>query len=230
MAEYSSTELMAVVAARTLEDGKSVFVGTGLPMIAAVFAQRTHAPRLLIVFEAGGIGPRVPVLPVSVAESKTFYQGVAASSHARGDVALPGRLPGLRVPGGGGHRPLRQHQHHRHRRLRPPQGPPARIGRGQRRGLVLLADHRDHAPGAPPLRREGRLPHHPRLPHRAGGPGGRRPPRRHRPLPGHHPAGGLRVRGGDQAHAVARPPPRGDGGAGAGRERVRDPARRPRSR
>jgi glutaconate CoA-transferase, subunit B len=45
-----------------------------------VFAQRTHAPNLLIVFEAGGIGPRVPVLPVSVAESKTFYQGVAASS------------------------------------------------------------------------------------------------------------------------------------------------------
>jgi acyl CoA:acetate/3-ketoacid CoA transferase beta subunit len=80
MADYSSTELMAVVAARTLEDGRSVFVGTGLPMIAAVFAQRTHAPRLLIVFEAGGIGPRVPVLPVSVAESKTFYQGVAASS------------------------------------------------------------------------------------------------------------------------------------------------------
>ncbi len=80
MAEYSSTELMAVVAARALEDGKSVFVGTGLPMIAAVFAQRTHAPRLLIVFEAGGIGPRVPVLPVSVAESKTFHQAVAASS------------------------------------------------------------------------------------------------------------------------------------------------------
>ena len=80
MAGYSSTELMAVVAARTLEDGRSVSVGTGLPMIAAVFAQRTHAPNLLIVFEAGGIGPRVPVLPVSVAESKTFYQGVAASS------------------------------------------------------------------------------------------------------------------------------------------------------
>ena len=80
MADYSSTELMAVVAARTLEDGKSVFVGTGLPMIAAMLAQRTHAPNLLIVFEAGGIGPQVPTLPISVGDSRTFHRAVAASS------------------------------------------------------------------------------------------------------------------------------------------------------
>jgi len=78
--DYSPTEMMAVIAARTLEDGKSVFVGTGLPMIAAMLAQRTHAPNLLIVFEAGGIGPRVPTLPISVGDSRTFYHAVAASS------------------------------------------------------------------------------------------------------------------------------------------------------
>lgn len=78
--DYSPTEMMAVVAARTLEDGRSVFVGTGLPMIAAMLAQRTHAPKLLIVFEAGGIGPRVPTLPISVGDSRTFHQAVAASS------------------------------------------------------------------------------------------------------------------------------------------------------
>jgi glutaconate CoA-transferase subunit B len=78
--DYSPTEMMAVIAARTLEDGKSVFVGTGLPMIAAMLAQRTHAPNLLIVFEAGGIGPRVPTLPISVGDSRTFYRAVAASS------------------------------------------------------------------------------------------------------------------------------------------------------
>jgi glutaconate CoA-transferase subunit B len=78
--DYSPTEMMAVVAARTLEDGKSVFVGTGLPMIAAMLAQRTHAPNLLIVFEAGGIGPRVPTLPISVGDSRTFFRAVAASS------------------------------------------------------------------------------------------------------------------------------------------------------
>jgi len=77
---YNPTELLATVAAGLLEDNKSVFVGTGLPMIAAMLAQRTHAPNLLIVFEAGGIGPQVPVLPISVGDSRTFYHAVAASS------------------------------------------------------------------------------------------------------------------------------------------------------
>jgi glutaconate CoA-transferase subunit B len=79
-ANYTPTELLATVASKLLVDGKSVFVGTGLPMIAAMLAQRTHAPGLLIIFEAGGIGPRVPVLPISVGESRTFYQAAAASS------------------------------------------------------------------------------------------------------------------------------------------------------
>ena len=77
---YSATELLACVAARLLEDRKSVFVGTGLPMIAAMLAQRTHAPGLLIIFEAGGIGPQIPVLPNSVGDSRTFHRAVAASS------------------------------------------------------------------------------------------------------------------------------------------------------
>lgn len=77
---YLPIELMAVAAARALDDGKAVLVGTGLPIIAATLAQRTHAPNLLIIFEAGGIGPRVPVLPVSVGDSRTFYKAVMATS------------------------------------------------------------------------------------------------------------------------------------------------------
>jgi acyl CoA:acetate/3-ketoacid CoA transferase alpha subunit/acyl CoA:acetate/3-ketoacid CoA transferase beta subunit len=77
---YSSTELLACVASHMLQDNKSVFVGTGLPMIAAMLAQRTHAPNLLLFFEAGGIGPEMPVLPISVGDSRTFYSAVAASS------------------------------------------------------------------------------------------------------------------------------------------------------
>jgi glutaconate CoA-transferase subunit B len=77
---YSQTVLLACVASHLLEDRKSVFVGTGLPMIAAMLAQRTHAPNLLIIFEAGGIGPQIPVLPMSVGDSRTFYRAVSASS------------------------------------------------------------------------------------------------------------------------------------------------------
>lgn len=78
--DYTPTELMATVASQLLEDGKSAFVGTGLPIIASMLAQRTHAPNLLIIFEAGGVGPKVPILPISVGESRTFHQAVAATS------------------------------------------------------------------------------------------------------------------------------------------------------
>jgi len=76
---YNPTQLLACVASGLLEDNSSVFVGTGMPMIAAMLAQRTHAPNLLIIFEAGGIGPQVPVLPISVGDSRTFHRAVSAS-------------------------------------------------------------------------------------------------------------------------------------------------------
>ncbi len=77
---YNGTELLATVASRMLNDGCSVFVGTGLPVIAGMLAQKTHAPKLLIFFEAGAIGPIVPQLPISVGDSRTIHQAVAASS------------------------------------------------------------------------------------------------------------------------------------------------------
>jgi len=78
--EYNPTELMACVASRVLEDNRSVLVGTGLPIIASVLAQRLHAPSLLILFEAGGIGPKIPTIPISVGDSRTFHRGVMAAS------------------------------------------------------------------------------------------------------------------------------------------------------
>ena len=78
--KYTLSELLACVASRMIEDNRAVFVGTGLPMIATMLAQRTHAPNVLIIFEAGGVGPRVPVLPISVGDSRTFHKAVAASS------------------------------------------------------------------------------------------------------------------------------------------------------
>ena len=78
--KYNLREYLAFIGASVLEDKKSVFVGTGLPIIASMLAQKTHAPNLLIMFEAGGIGPILPELPISVGESRTYYKGIAASS------------------------------------------------------------------------------------------------------------------------------------------------------
>ena len=77
---YTENELLISVASKLLEDNTSVLVGTGLPMLAGMLAQKTHAPGLLIIFEAGGIGPQMPTLPISVGDSRTFYKAVAASS------------------------------------------------------------------------------------------------------------------------------------------------------
>jgi acyl CoA:acetate/3-ketoacid CoA transferase beta subunit len=77
---YTLREYLAFMGAALLQDGKSAFVGTGLPIVAAMLAQQTHAPDLLIFFEAGGVGPFLPELPTSVGESRTYYQGIAATS------------------------------------------------------------------------------------------------------------------------------------------------------
>jgi glutaconate CoA-transferase subunit B len=77
---YNSREFLAFTGAMMLEDNKSVFVGTGLPIIASMLAQKTTAPGLLIVFEAGGLGAQIPELPVSVGESRTYHRGIAATS------------------------------------------------------------------------------------------------------------------------------------------------------
>jgi glutaconate CoA-transferase subunit B len=79
MTEYNTMELMIAVAARNLENGKTVGVGTGAPCAAAMLAQKTHAPDLVIMFEAGGISPQLPTMPISVGDSRTFYRAVMAS-------------------------------------------------------------------------------------------------------------------------------------------------------
>ncbi len=80
MSEYNGMELMICLAARYLEDDGIVVVGTGAPCAAAMLAQKTRAPRLMIMFEAGGVGPQLPAMPVSVGDSRTYYQGLVATS------------------------------------------------------------------------------------------------------------------------------------------------------
>jgi glutaconate CoA-transferase subunit B len=80
MADYNTMELMVCCAARELIDGSSVGVGTGAPCAATMLAQKTYAPNLMIVFEAGGVAPLLPEMPISVGDSRTFFKGVMATS------------------------------------------------------------------------------------------------------------------------------------------------------
>jgi len=82
MANYNTMELMICTAARELEDGASVGVGTGAPCAAAMLAQKTKSPNLVILFEAGGAAPLIPEMPISVGDSRTTWKALMASSMA----------------------------------------------------------------------------------------------------------------------------------------------------
>ena len=77
-ASYSKTELMICVAARLFEDGTTCFIGTGIPMLAAMLASKTTAPNIVPIFEFGGTGAILEELPLAVGEARTFHKGVSA--------------------------------------------------------------------------------------------------------------------------------------------------------
>lgn len=74
---YSSSELMTINAARLLRNGDVVFVGVGLPNLACNLARRTHAPNLVMIYEAGVIGAQPARLPLSIGDP-TLVSGALA--------------------------------------------------------------------------------------------------------------------------------------------------------
>jgi len=75
--EYTSSEILTINAARLLRDGDVVFVGVGLPNLACNLARRTHAPNLLMIYEAGVIGAQPARLPLSIGDP-TLVSGASA--------------------------------------------------------------------------------------------------------------------------------------------------------
>lgn len=66
--DYSAAELMIINAARLLRDRDVVFVGVGQPNLACNLAKRTHAPNLVMIYEAGVIGAEPARLPLSIGD------------------------------------------------------------------------------------------------------------------------------------------------------------------
>jgi len=69
-ATYTADEMMAVAAARRLDDGTVCFVGIGLPSLAANLARATHAPDCVLVYESGTIGAKPAELPLSIGDGE----------------------------------------------------------------------------------------------------------------------------------------------------------------
>ncbi|HEX6506439.1 MAG TPA: CoA-transferase subunit beta [Chloroflexota bacterium] len=66
--DYSTVEMMAVAAARTLKNEDVCFVGIGAPSVACNLARLTHAPNITLIYESGTIGTKPDVLPLSIGD------------------------------------------------------------------------------------------------------------------------------------------------------------------
>jgi glutaconate CoA-transferase subunit B len=77
---FTPAEMMVVAAARELAGKRVCFVGVGLPNIAVNLAQRTVAPDLELVYEAGAFGSRPARLPLSIGDPTIVTGATAAVS------------------------------------------------------------------------------------------------------------------------------------------------------
>lgn len=65
-------EQLAYNVSLQIKDGMIVYVGTGLPMVGAMLAKKTHAPHITLVYESGGQDPWEGPMPWSVGGAATF--------------------------------------------------------------------------------------------------------------------------------------------------------------
>ena len=80
---FTKSEMMIVAAARELAGQHVCFVGVGLPNIAVNLAQRTVAPDLELVYEAGVFGARPARLPLSIGDPTIVTGATAVDQHVR---------------------------------------------------------------------------------------------------------------------------------------------------
>jgi glutaconate CoA-transferase subunit B len=90
---FSKDEIMTVATGRYISDGDTVFIGTGLPMVAAYLAKATHAPNAALMFESGVLDAR----PRSIAKAVGDPRLISTARRASGMVDSLLMLHGGRV-------------------------------------------------------------------------------------------------------------------------------------
>lgn len=77
--DFTDSEFMICQCARLMEDGKIVFIGYGMPQIAAILAQRLHASRMVQIYEFGAVGalPETPFVRFTMGGPRNCYRSLA---------------------------------------------------------------------------------------------------------------------------------------------------------
>ena len=98
-ADYSLREMMAIAAAREINDGEIVFCGTGISMLAAMAAKNISAPQSTIFFETGAIDSALEEVPLAVADSRVMHATAVNGGLAEAFATMQNRFTGSRVVG-----------------------------------------------------------------------------------------------------------------------------------
>jgi glutaconate CoA-transferase subunit B len=72
-ADFTEMEMMTVACARRIGNEDIVFCGTGLPLLGAMMAKKTHAPNCVIFFETGALDPFLDEIPLTVGDSRVMH-------------------------------------------------------------------------------------------------------------------------------------------------------------
>jgi glutaconate CoA-transferase subunit B len=97
--EYKPAEMMAISAARMIENRDIVFCGTGISMLAAMAAKHISAPESVIFFETGAIDSQLEEIPLAVGDSRVMLGTAVNGSLLDAFATMQNRLTGLSVVG-----------------------------------------------------------------------------------------------------------------------------------
>jgi glutaconate CoA-transferase subunit B len=99
MPDYTARELMAIAAARKINDGEIVFCGTGISMLAAMAAKHINAPNSVIIFETGAIDSQLEEIPMAVGDPRVMLGASCNSGLADSFALMQNRNTGGHVVG-----------------------------------------------------------------------------------------------------------------------------------
>ncbi|MDA3915915.1 MAG: ketoacid-CoA transferase [Deltaproteobacteria bacterium] len=96
---YTLKEMMAIAAAREIQNSDVVFCGTGISMLAAMAAKNINAPESTIFFETGAIDSKLEDLPLAVSDSRIMYQASSNGGLLDSFAFMQNRFTGKHVVG-----------------------------------------------------------------------------------------------------------------------------------
>lgn len=96
---YSMDEVMAIATSKYIRDGDTLFIGTGLPMVAGYLAKAMHAPNATLLFESGVLDPEPREIAKAVGDPRLISTARRVSGMVDSLLMLQAGRIGLGVLG-----------------------------------------------------------------------------------------------------------------------------------